>query len=291
MDEFTCLYGKGNALEAVYIRRKLGSLKFNESEDIVAHLSNFENLSNQLKSYNKPLSEDDEIAYLIASFPESYDSVVSYFEALPQDQRTITVLKSRYKSKHQNRINRSEVEEHESSNTSATSFMSNRNVQGRGRSNFRNFSRRPTQIFDHSEDRSSNNRHRSNYQNRSNRGQYLANRRGADRSSEFTCFVCIRCGLLAKNCTASNRKTVFAVNLLSSNVLEVPENSIKFIFDCGATDHIVSSKYKSYLRNLEHFEHPLNVQTSKRGINLVSYCYGDLDLYFNGMLCTFENVL
>lgn len=169
-------------------------MKFNESEDIVAHLSKFENLSNQLKFSDKPSSQDDEIAYLIASFPESYDSVVSYFEVLHQDQRTVTVLKSRYKSEHQNRINHSEVKEHESTDAGVTSLMSSRGVQGHGRSNFRKFSRQPTQRYNHSyerhytnnsksynhlEDHSSRDRHCSNYRNRSSRGQNSADRRKA----------------------------------------------------------------------------------------------------------------
>lgn len=88
--EYRKLYAGGNSLDAVQIRCKLTSLKCDEFDDAITHLSKFESLVMQL-------NDDDTIAYLTNTFPESYDSIIAYFDALNEDQRALNNLKARFR--------------------------------------------------------------------------------------------------------------------------------------------------------------------------------------------------
>ena len=317
MDEFNRLYAEGDSLNAVHLRRQLADMKYKEGNDPHKHLSDFEILIGRLKNCGRNLNEQDKIAYLMDSFPDSFDSVIAYFDALSDNERTFMSLRTRFlrECKKKEDQNGKLIEKKEEE---PAAFWN----QGRNQSNFR----RPDQHRSNDRHGSSNNRsnhqskhsrnsnqsnsyNRSNGYNRSyghsnnsrgsrgnrqNSGNYNNQNRShgdTDRSNEFTCFVCNKPGHLAKNCNVSNKKAFYTVSLLSNNSSEISKNSIQFFFDSGATDHMISSKYDKFLKNVEYFESPLAVQTSKCGINLMSYSYGDLDVYFNGESYTLENVL
>ena len=61
--------------------RKLHSLKLNGGESVQSHIKMMTEVFNELAVVGDNITEDDRVVYLLASLPESYDMLVTAFEA------------------------------------------------------------------------------------------------------------------------------------------------------------------------------------------------------------------
>lgn len=63
------------------LRRRLHSLKLNEGGAVQEHIRQMTEIFQELAVVGDPVGEEDRVVYLLASLPESYDMVVTAFEA------------------------------------------------------------------------------------------------------------------------------------------------------------------------------------------------------------------
>ena len=59
------------------LRRKLHSLRLKEGESVQRHIRQMTELFNELAAIGGNLDEEDRVVHLLASLPESYDTLVT----------------------------------------------------------------------------------------------------------------------------------------------------------------------------------------------------------------------
>ena len=65
----------------LHLRKKLYSLRLNEGDSVQEHIRMMTEVFEELAVIGDPLKEEDQVVYLLASLPESYDMLVTALEA------------------------------------------------------------------------------------------------------------------------------------------------------------------------------------------------------------------
>src|ERR1700744_773320 len=79
----------------LFLRKKLITMKYAESEDITNHFLHFDKTGRELKTIGATLEEMDIICHLLLSLPTSYDNLVTALETLEPEKLSIDFVKSR----------------------------------------------------------------------------------------------------------------------------------------------------------------------------------------------------
>jgi hypothetical protein len=78
----------------LYLIRKLYSMRFT-SGTMTAHITAMLEIVNQLRSLGKELTEEDVVAALLCSLPESYSTLVTALEGRAEDDLTVDYTRSK----------------------------------------------------------------------------------------------------------------------------------------------------------------------------------------------------
>lgn len=91
--------------EQLWLRKKLITLKYTESENIADYFLEFDKIVHELKSISAKLEDLDVICHLLLTLPKSFDSLVMALETLNPEHLTIKLMKSRLLDEYSKRNN------------------------------------------------------------------------------------------------------------------------------------------------------------------------------------------
>ena len=258
---------------------------------------------NELEGCGENVTKMKKISALQLSLPEEYDTVTAYFDALPVAERTYTNFRARFIHEFTIRSERAKKEESGTDSkgeSEQAAFLSKSKHDRGGKSN----------------QSSSSGKYRHNYSrgnircNACRKFGHIArhcNESNSSDSGTIRCFTCGREGHIAKFCRGwgndnfnrrkRSKRAFITVDLglftsdsgISSK--RESDNRIGFFVDRGASDTMISSKWKQYLRGIKYFDEPVEIYCSKRNVKLISKCSGDLDVNFNGFQFSMRDAL
>lgn len=93
-DKLLSIFERKGISNRLYLKRKLMSLKHEESSSLQEHFM-FDDLVRNIKSAGSKIEDDDIICHLLLSLPESYSVVITAIESLSTDNLTLDYFKGR----------------------------------------------------------------------------------------------------------------------------------------------------------------------------------------------------
>jgi len=94
-DNFLSIFERKGVSNRLYLKRKLMSLKHEESSSLQEHFMMFDDLVRNIKSAGSKIEDDDIICHLLLSLSESYSVVITAIETLSTDNLTLDFVKGR----------------------------------------------------------------------------------------------------------------------------------------------------------------------------------------------------
>lgn len=94
-DALLAIYERNSITSQIILRRQLLLMKFNENDNIVDYLLEFDKKVRELKATGATLEEIDVIVHLFLTLPKSYDSLVMAIETIDADNLTVQYVKTR----------------------------------------------------------------------------------------------------------------------------------------------------------------------------------------------------
>lgn len=82
-DKLCNVFQKKTWANKLRLRKKLYSLRLVGGAGVHQHLKNFTEVFNELAVLGDPLQDEDRVIHLLSSLPESYNNIVTAFEAQP----------------------------------------------------------------------------------------------------------------------------------------------------------------------------------------------------------------
>ncbi|KAK9688266.1 protein of unknown function (DUF4219) [Popillia japonica] len=79
----------------LYLRRKLLSMKYNDSDNLQTHFLEFDKLIRELKNCGAKLEEADVVCHLLLTLPKSFDAIVTAIDTMADDNITLNFVKSK----------------------------------------------------------------------------------------------------------------------------------------------------------------------------------------------------
>lgn len=94
----------------LFLRKKLLTLKYNESRHMKDHILEFDKTVRELKSIGANLETLDIVCHLLLTLPKSYESLVTALETIQPNRLTIEFVKSRLLDEYAQRNGETEME-------------------------------------------------------------------------------------------------------------------------------------------------------------------------------------
>ncbi|KAF2905625.1 hypothetical protein ILUMI_00551 [Ignelater luminosus] len=89
------VYEKKGLAGQLGLRKKLLNLKMKENENLEDHIKTFEEILRQLRETGAVISEDDIVCALLNSLPDSFSTIVTVLENLPEESLNVDVIKGK----------------------------------------------------------------------------------------------------------------------------------------------------------------------------------------------------
>ncbi|KAF2891152.1 hypothetical protein ILUMI_15021 [Ignelater luminosus] len=89
------VYEKKGLAEQLGLRKKLLNLKMKENENFEDHIKTFEEILRQLRETRAVVSEDDIVCALLNSLPDSFPTIVTVLQNLPEESLNVDVIKGK----------------------------------------------------------------------------------------------------------------------------------------------------------------------------------------------------
>lgn len=116
------MYERRGLSGQLLLRRKLMSLKMEETDKLDDFILNFDHTLSQLKSSGAEISDQDTVCTLLLALPRSYETVVTVLENLPAESINMDFVKMRLKTKAEKRSGKMNQGE----NMKSTAFTANK---------------------------------------------------------------------------------------------------------------------------------------------------------------------
>lgn len=289
-------YEKKGIPGQIMLRKRLMSLKVKEDDDLEDFIKQFDDIIRQLKVTGADISEKDQIYTILLALPQSYETVVTILENLPDNELTLDVVKTKL---------RSEVDRRKAScnkigrnDSKPTAFFVNPMIKcyfcgEKGHlkrhcskflemvSNRRgNSSYQPINRFKHQMP------NRGNYKTRGNGGRNQIRSNSSNRGRESN--------IVTRNQEdESEEKSIcFMADTHKHSELDTVSDNITFIIDSGCTDHLVNNK--NYFIDLLMLEEPINIVVAKSNNFMQAVGVGNIKIFslVNGkkIECIIKNV-
>lgn len=102
-DTWSALKGyheKATVSKRVLLLKKMCRMELGESGSLDKHLMEIEDLFDQLGDAGQDLDEPFKVAMILASMPDSYESLIQALESRPEDELTLDFVKSKLLDQH-----------------------------------------------------------------------------------------------------------------------------------------------------------------------------------------------
>src|SRR6218665_3453896 len=96
---------KATLSSKVNLLKRLRGLKLTEHGDMENHLAEMQNLIDQLASLGEPLAEHLSVALFLNSFPDSYGTLITALETIPEEDLTTELVKGKLLEEFKRRSN------------------------------------------------------------------------------------------------------------------------------------------------------------------------------------------
>lgn len=209
------------------VRKQLLMMKYHESEDITQHFLNFDTKIRKLKSTGAKMEELDIIVHLLLTLPKSFENLVTALETMNQDDLKLDFVKTRLMDEHNKRTGMtSSNKPNESSAMNVNHKKKKLTCYGCGK-------------IGHikSKCRAQNSQKKDSSEN--------ANKAGDGKAATMCAVV------------SEHEKSCKAQPTVHAHTTQRNDDSahIKFVFDSGATQHMVNDKrYFDHLENVDEIE-------------------------------------
>lgn len=294
------IYERKSLATQLAVQKKMLSFKFKQDTSLMEHFIKFDEMLIELTSAGATLSEMSKVAHLLLTLPPSCDGIVTAIETLSEDTINLTFVKTRLldqetKLRQESEDSSSKVL-HVEADTKETKFA---------RPSYKN------RKFHPSKGRNNNNKKQNNYKSR----KYYNNNKGsAHPKKRFTFMKCDHCGRtnhLKSNCfyykqqqqesrtlqtvpvQTNQNEPSFAFMVTSvavHNDSTQQEDTIKFLLDSGATDHIINKQH--YFTSFTKLNTPVEISVAKNNTSIKAHIRGRINITTNmGINGSLEDVL
>lgn len=97
----------------LFLQRKLFNMKYDESMNMAQYIHNIMEIVDQLRGIGKTVPDDDVIALLLCSLPESFDALITGLEGRPESELTLEYVKGKLVTTYERRNEMNKVSEAE----------------------------------------------------------------------------------------------------------------------------------------------------------------------------------
>lgn len=239
-------FEKKGIASQLLIRRKLLTLKFQESGTLEEHFRIYDTLIRQLKTTGAKPDESELVCGLLLTMPPAYNTVITAIETI-QVEISLDFVKKRLLDE-ELKLKTQEVTENEVFFTRETKERTKYNTGEKGKSF-------PFECYNCGKKghMKADCRYRSYYKTKQ------------------------RFGYTAEDEEEENDKSVFFLSGISSKAMTTYSDIeyIEFIVDSGATDHMVNED--KYLKNIEILEPPISISTARQGEKIIASRKGKVE--------------
>lgn len=102
-DTLCTIFERKSVATQVLLRKQLLMMKYNESDDMIEYLLQFDKRIRELKSTGATMEELDVVVHLLITMPKAYDNLVTALETMDQSKLTVEFVKTRLMDEHNKR--------------------------------------------------------------------------------------------------------------------------------------------------------------------------------------------
>lgn len=273
-EELDKIYERRSLATQLALRKQLLNLKLQPDVSLLQHFTKFDNLITELISAGARLDEMDKISHLLLTLPTSYDGVITALETLAEEQLNLVFVKTRLLD-HEVKLKAEPTTELKALQTgnkhfgakNSSSFYKNNRTYPQKKNYYQpgNSMHKISKMFcDHCG--------RRNHFKKDCR--YFKKLQQNNQSANFK-----KSANNIESCNNDEDGFAFMISKckLSANYLE--NDTVSFLLDSGATDHIVNSKkvFTSYVE----LPTPLKIGVAKNGASILAFGKGRIEVTTN----------
>lgn len=231
----------------LYLRKKILTLKLQESDILETHFIKFDGLIRELRSVGAKLEEIDVVCHLLLTLPKSFDGMVTALETLEPKKLSLEFVKGKLLDQEMKMKNQQESE----ADGSTAVFYSNSKNQ------FDDYKKY---------------RHGNGHQNHRG-GQQQGQHWHAEQTKQYRCHNCGKIGHKRSECRQrkqanqaevlpeSSEESIAFIATGTKAIEQETGDITKWYVDSGATDHMINSI--KHFNSVQDLEKPIKVYVAK----------------------------
>lgn len=253
-DALCGIFERKSIATQLLLRKELLMMKYNTKDDITNHFLLFDRKIRELKSTGAKMEELDVVVHLLLTLPTEYDNLVTALETMDQDKLSLDFVKTRLMDEYNKRTGRSSSGK--SSDPGAMSAKTFRKPSELTCYRCEQVGHKKAQCWMNKRDKKGKNAKKST-QN--------ANK-ASDTKAETMCAI-----VNEQTKTCSDKSTVHTAQAAQRSN---STSQIKFVFDSGATQHMVNEK--RYFNNGTQAIDEIDISVAKKHQSISANQQGDI---------------